>query len=453
MKIKKEVQKLYHLVSIIRYSQSYIPLAILRKDLAELIPKILNETTDIVQFSATIGQLKLAKNVISELDFILSSICYNSILAEEQKLLHFYEFSTKNNRLNESNKYFIQEFENLIHSNKEKSIHLYLLRNEIKLFNSFSYGLSQDLYFHKDLLCFFVIRSLNVIIHYCSINVLYKINFEHIQNELDRISALIRSYEIKEPEIYILEKTALLATNNNKNTFIEIRNCLNTTKYNLSIGQIYSIYSIIINSLYIHLKEWEYSIQEVLDVYKELFNNYPQAIQEFTTPQLLKNIATLCIRCNEINWFYKIFSKSVIQKFGIDIQSTYQFCLAKILFSENKYIECIDFLNKHKTIDIFQDLELRRLQIMCFYELKERVLVDNYLNTFKVFIHRNDTINKMYKESNNNFVRFLNRLNKTVDVKKVEGILTEINTAERVAEKQWLIEKTVELQNKLSEKK
>jgi SMC interacting uncharacterized protein involved in chromosome segregation len=88
---------------------------------------------------------------------------------------------------------------------------------------------------------------------------------------------------------------------------------------------------------------------------------------------------------------------------------------------------------------------------MCFYELRERVLVDNYLNTFKVFIHRNDTINPTYKESNNNFVRLLNRINMSIDLKKTEAIAKDFTKMDHVAEKQWLKEKIDQLLMKLSE--
>lgn len=50
-------------------------------------------------------------------------------------------------------------------------------------------------------------------------------------------------------------------------------------------------------------------------------------------------------------------------------------------------------------------------------------------------------------------MRFLNRLNKTIDIKKAESILFEINQTERIAEKQWITSKANELLTKLREEK
>lgn len=335
---------------------------------------------------------------------------------------------------------------------------LYYLRDIEKksnLYFNYEFGITTEYYFGHDLLSYYLYQQITLLVFYYAQNQIQNNPpsdlIDTLNIEFDKILKTIEIHKVEVEEINVLINLVHLIRDKKESTYYLIINSIESSSLRLHTKEVKSIYLVLINFLFLNKKEKPYGL--ILSAYQSMYSYHNNMFFNYLQPQVIKNIATLCLRTNNLSWFNEVFTAKNIKRLNKANQETLKLCEAKFLFHNYKYGNCIHVLNHFKTGDIFQDLELRRLQIMCFYELRERVLVDNYLNTFKVFIHRNETINKIYKDSNNNFMRFLNRLNKTIDIKKAESILSEINQTERIAEKQWITSKADELLTKLREEK
>ena len=274
------------------------------------------------------------------------------------------------------------------------------------------------------------------------------------QSEIEiahQLFSLEKQFNIENKEIELLRTAIFLIDSGDKNKLTSIYNSLRNDTIHIDPKVLYNLFVCLINVAFKNQEKWKWNWSDILDLYKFQITGYESIFVDEAMPQDIKNICTLSIRTGHIDWFLELFNPKFISRFNIECRNSIKLCFIKIEFSNNEYHKCIESLNFFKTSSIFQELELRRLQVMCFYELGERVLVDNYLNTFKVFIHRNDTINTNYKESNNNFIRLLIRLNKSVDYKKTEVILNDYSKMDRISEKQWVNDKITQLLQKLNE--
>lgn len=256
-------------------------------------------------------------------------------------------------------------------------------------------------------------------------------------------------FEIQTAEIKLLDNLVRLHLEQTSTIFDELIELFAASKFNITSANLRNCYLGAINILYLKHTEWGRKQEDILNLYKMMKNHTGQDFYAYLNIQTIKNIATLCIRFKDKTWFDEVFSTRYTNHLSPEIKTTLRFCEAKFAFAQHDYQKSLDILITYKPLNIFQELDLRRLQVMCFYELKERVLVDNYLNSFKVFVHRNQEIVNRTKESNNNFIRILNRLNISIHIEKIEKLKSEINENIHVAEKQWLLTKIEELLIKL----
>lgn len=360
-------------------------------------------------------------------------------------------------KLSYTNRGYTYFFDKLKEELKEENImypEFYIYQNKIESIEvaiSDQFRIEMFSKMNLDLVQHFVHKEILRILYYLSVKQVTaadKNDFTHI---VDNLNKVIEIYQIKSSEIDILLQTLKISLEMELTDFDELLVKLSKGKLLLEVNDINTIYSILVNTLYHNLKVWARTEEDLLSIYESKYQYYNSIFYDTITASQIKNIATLCIRVDKIDWFREVFKRENILNLSLDNEDALILCDAKFLFHQKKYKESIAILNLYKTHDIFQELELRRLQVMCFYELGERVLVDNYLNTFKVFIHRNDTINTVYKESNNNFIRLLIRLNKSIDYKKTEVILNDYSKMDRISEKQWVNDKITQLLQKLNE--
>lgn len=346
-----------------------------------------------------------------------------------------------------------QLLESCITSENIKKPDLLLYLDQYKTWDSIhreQNNISSSFYSSIYLIEYYILNAIINLCVYLTNSQLKNKKNELVIDELEKLEQLIQLYQLKSTEVDIFIQSSRLILYNKKNDFEEIYSTIEKFDLNLIPRNISSIYLILINSLYHNLSLWGYEQSKLLDIYISMKNKLGKEFYNELKPQTIKNIATLSIRSQNKTVFYQLFNDKNTPELSLENQDALKLCEAKFVFYDQDYHACIEILNLYKTHDLFQELELRRLQVMCFYELRERVLVDNYLNTFKVFIHRNDTVNKIYKESNNNFIRILNRLNRTIDLKKLDGIQTDFLVMNQIAEKQWLKEKVKELYQKLA---
>lgn len=454
MNYKAKVHHLYHLIAIIDDKTKGI-LSTLKGILSEETLHCMNAIlTDIrlnpKEINAIISQHTHRETFIDQLIFLIESTVYKSRAYYADYLYKFSEHVMPNDP---HFQYFHTYFHNNLTIEDIRYPELFRYQNHINIL-TWQQTLKKDKsispYSNPALLEYYIYHQINVLNAYLSESNIYNMSAELIVMELDKLQQLVAQYHIQSQEIRLLLKSLELVLYNRFEDFVALQDYLDSKDLKLHHLEIYSIYLQLINSLVINLKMWNQSQRKILEVYEHFCAHYPDIFYKMLNARTITNIALLSARCEEIDWFYKIFHKKNIPQLDNSCIQALTIANLRFLHHRRDYNACMEAIIQLKSADIFQELELRRLHIMCFYELGERVLVDNYLNTFKIFIYRNEEINKMYKESNNNFMRMLNKLNKSIDVKKVDSTAEEIQAVNRIAEKQWLLDKASELKQKLT---
>lgn len=363
---------------------------------------------------------------------INSSLLVLALKYENNKIFEFFESRISNS------------ISNTIYPNK------YILEDRLLEIKS-EYYKYKDGYNYSPILIlhYYLFIALNAILGSITLTQKRKKNNESYDQDLVEIDVLLKKNSITQIEIIVLRKTISVIIDNRQTDFIDLIQLLENNKLNLHPLNVYNIYVGLFNTAYINKVDWKIDYTQLLNIYKLKVESLGLDFFAVIHPQDIKNIATLCIRTQQTDWFDNVFNISNQKKITKNGISTLKICNLIFLFSRREYNKCLIQLNDFIPYDIFQDLEIRRLQIKCFYELGERVLVDNYASTFKVFIHRNEEVSKMYKESNGNFLKIISKLNKALYADKVSKLIIEINSYKNLAEKNWLIEKSTELYQKL----
>lgn len=423
------------------------------KNFTEPYATVLNIISD-KQFHAEdilskIDKLELTK---SELSFIIQYLTNHILWSESLNHEQYFRLTDESRSERDSFKYWFAKFEKSIQSPElyypDRFWYTDILKNFKTRLDARS-TIDRTPYFGSDLLEYFIHKHVFVLFHHLTNTHFQSVNVEEVLIEVDRFKKLLGIYQISKKEILLFVRAIDLLLEGKKEDYISMRTLLTEEQILISHGHMWILYLFLINIVLTNKRVWDIDYPEILDIYKELHLLDPKRFYREADAQLIKNICTAAIRSNQIEWFHSLFNYSTSKKMSYECQEALKLCEVKILFHLKQYDLCVDKLAFLKPSQFNLELDQRRLTIMSFYELGQRVLVDNYLNTFKVFVFRGDCIQKKSKESNNNFIRILNKLNKTLDHKKSIQLLHDAEITEPIAEKAWVMDKIRSLLDKL----
>lgn len=168
--------------------------------------------------------------------------------------------------------------------------------------------------------------------------------------------------------------------------------------------------------------------------------------QQNISPTYFRNIVFSALRNNEIMW-----AENFIKDFGKNLEvnlreSNINFSLARIEMHKKNYTKVIELLAYTEYKEVFQALLSRNLLLAAYYELKETDSLESLLNSFKLYLDREKSLNKERKTQYYNLIKFtrtlLNLTKKDKD--KLQALKEEIEKAEAVVNKAWLLEKVGE---------
>lgn len=156
-------------------------------------------------------------------------------------------------------------------------------------------------------------------------------------------------------------------------------------------------------------------------------------------PPNFKNIVRLGLGLQEYAWtafFIENYAAKLPEEKRADVEND---ALAQMAFSKGNYQKVLHILQETEPVDIFFKIDAKRLLLRTYYELGEIELTLSTLNTFRVFIHRDNIIHETHKLSNRNFINILNALIQANSFAKLLKIKKELLETLQVAEKKWLI--------------
>ncbi|MFN8237386.1 MAG: hypothetical protein U0T77_04385 [Chitinophagales bacterium] len=179
---------------------------------------------------------------------------------------------------------------------------------------------------------------------------------------------------------------------------------------------------------------------ELFDIYKTYIRKIEDKI---FSPFRFKNIINLSLKLKQYS-----FAGSFIDKYGKKLPSEQQqtviaFNKAKLNYELKKYDDVIDTLQNIKTSDLTFNLSSKVLLVKTFYEKKEFIFLESFLETFRVYVLRNRQINTSSKKNYFDFIKNCKKLI-ALDVKskkEIDQFTIRIIKHENLSDKNWLLEK------------
>ncbi|MEY4926674.1 MAG: hypothetical protein RI894_1110, partial [Bacteroidota bacterium] len=115
--------------------------------------------------------------------------------------------------------------------------------------------------------------------------------------------------------------------------------------------------------------------------------------------------------------------------------------LAKLQFAKKNYTQVIQLLQTVEYQDIFYSLDSRTTLLKTYYTLDEYEALEANMESFRIYLLRNNVISNFTKKQYQNFIRWLRKIIQTPATKKAYSILREkIEETIVIADKKWLLQ-------------
>ena len=192
----------------------------------------------------------------------------------------------------------------------------------------------------------------------------------------------------------------------------------------------------------------EYQI-EVLELYKVALESDVLLVDGFISPTTFRNITMSALRLNQFSWieeFNTKYAKKLNPKYAHSILS---YNRAMLSFYRKDFNSVIEHLINFEYEEIHFALGAKALLLATYYELDEEEALFSFLDSFNIYVVRNNQIVPGRKLNYKNLIGFTRKLSrlKHTDLSKLPNLKEEILKTNSIASKQWLLEKIEELEN------
>ncbi len=300
--------------------------------------------------------------------------------------------------------------------------------------------------YHLD--CFYIMEKLK---NYCTL-LDYK-NIYSIEGDISLFPAFLdfveQSKYINEPVVkaYFLVSQMLLSEENEQ-PFEQLKALLEKHYDKFKHKELKELYNYLNN--YIISSKINKGREEY---YKDLFELFKTQIKHGIViengeihPQDYKNFISVGLNQKAFEWV-ESFVQNFSQKLPKENQdNNVNYNLAKIYFHQGDYEKVIEQLREVEYKTMVHSLGGKLMLLKTYYELKEFMVLDSLLDSFRIYIQRNRLISRSLKQQYLNMLRFTKKLANTpeYDKKSLEKIKTQITSSKALVAKWWLLEKVAE---------
>jgi hypothetical protein len=158
------------------------------------------------------------------------------------------------------------------------------------------------------------------------------------------------------------------------------------------------------------------------------------------SPYTYKNVLMAALKINDYDWakqFLDDYKKFLPEK---ERENLYKYNYAIYNFRKKDYTKAIQLLQEVNLKEVLFNLDARRMLARIYYDLNELSALDSYIESSKIYLHRQSDIGYQ-KDMYSNFFRFLEKIIKSnlklATIK--DTIKTEIEGTQLLAERDWLL--------------
>ena len=191
--------------------------------------------------------------------------------------------------------------------------------------------------------------------------------------------------------------------------------------------------------------------REALDLYKNGLTNGALLENGNITPYSYNNALRLAIKTADWAWaedFLTTFKNKLPAR---EREATFKYNQALFFFRKKDYSQAMTLLQEVNTKEVLYNLDARQMLMRIYYDLGEWTALDSLLESFKIYLHRQNSIG-YHRESYLNLIKFTKKLLKiNLSNPQQRDILRgQIEATTLVTEKDWLLEKVVGMKNEKS---
>ncbi len=360
---------------------------------------------------------------------------YNSAIANADRLIHrnynrnseyyFQQFLTEKNKFN-----FTSEFEK---KSKKQTKHNWLNIKEISD-NIDIFYVSEKLKLYSTLLSAKSIKKIDV-----------ELSF------MDEILQYVRANELwKFPPVALYYQIYLTLTESNiEEHYYKLKELITGFIHLFPVEEALDIYESALNYCVNRINSGQSKFYlEYLSLYKNMIQNNVLLKGEKLDPTRFRNIVISALRVNDFKWaewFIEEYKDKLDEKYR---ENAVTFNLARLSFYKKDFDRVKKYLRNVEFNDMAYELSAKSMLIATYYDTDDYDPLYSLLESFNMFLNRNKkTIPDQKIKAHQILIKFVKKLI-TInpgDKKAVEKLKQNIESAGEIPDKQWLLDRVMEL--------
>ncbi len=300
---------------------------------------------------------------------------------------------------------------------------------------------------------FYIVEKLRNCCHLTAnmlmMNTHYKFQFmdqvlDHVRNNEDNC---------REDHSILLYYTILMSMQEEGNPehYEQLKNILDQHIQRLNMSERNDLYTFAINYCIRKINAGESNYQrELFDLYKSGLKTGLLLNNGLLTEWNYKNITALGCSLKEFEWTEKFIQEYKDKLLGSRRDNAYNYNLAHLYYNKKMYNEALSALLLVQFSDMMYHLNTTFLLLRTYYALRDTEALLSLIETFRIYVIRNQKMTIDQKRGYTNFLRFAKKLvllkhhastySRKALEEKLSTLKEKINSTENVINRYWLVE-------------
>ncbi|MEM7368306.1 MAG: hypothetical protein AAF587_06860 [Bacteroidota bacterium] len=169
----------------------------------------------------------------------------------------------------------------------------------------------------------------------------------------------------------------------------------------------------------------------------------------------LKNMVTVGLRLKAFDWVDTLLHMHRTHLLPRYQEDAYRFNLASLKYAQGRHSEALTQLQQVEFQDIYYHLSAKSLLLKLYFESDEDAALEFLLETFRLYLQRNQSIGAFQRKVHLNLIRFTKKLYRLREQKRIlkaevfrsrqQVLHDSILTKKEIANRSWLIEQLGQL--------
>ena len=257
----------------------------------------------------------------------------------------------------------------------------------------------------------------------------------------------------REDHAILLYYTILMSLReeNNQEHYAQLKTILNLHTQHLNLVERGDLYTFAINYCIRRINAGESNYQrELFDLYKSGLKTSLLLSNGLLSEWNYKNITALGCSLKEFEWTEKFIQEYKDKLLGSRRDNAYNYNLAHLYYNKKMYNEALSALLLVQFSDVMYHLNTTFLLLRTYYALRDTEALLSLIETFRIYVIRNQKMTVDQKRGYTNFLRFAKKLvllkhhantySRKALEEKLVALKEKIDSTENVINRYWLVE-------------